>query len=99
MPAGAVLRARRESRCTPPTLRWPRIPDWLITRRCTGWMVKTFAKAGVADIKAGTRRLRHNAASRLLAVAVPLPTISAVLGHASGESTNLCTQTAQHHRK
>jgi integrase len=51
--------------------------------------VKTFRKAGVRDVKAGTRRLRHNAASRLLAAAVPLPTISAVLGHASAESTNL----------
>jgi integrase len=51
--------------------------------------VKTFEKAGVSDAKAGTRLLRHNAASRLLAAAVPLPTISAVLGHASPESTNL----------
>ena len=40
-------------------------------------------------MKAGTRVLRHNAASRLLRAAVPLPTISAVLGHASPESTNL----------
>ena len=40
-------------------------------------------------MKAGTRRLRHNAASRLLAAAVALPTISAVLGHAREESTNL----------
>ena len=39
-------------------------------------------------MKAGTRFLRHNAASRLLRAAVPLPTISAVLGHASQESTN-----------
>ena len=49
---------------------------------------ETFRKAGVADVKAGTRLLRHNAASRLLRAAVPLPTISAVLGHASEESTN-----------
>jgi len=49
----------------------------------------TFRAAGVADVKAGTRLLRHNAASRLLRAAVPLPTISAVLGHASPESTNL----------
>jgi integrase len=49
----------------------------------------TFRKAGVTGIKSGTRFLRHNAASRLLAAAVPLPTISAVLGHASTESTNL----------
>jgi integrase len=50
---------------------------------------ETFRKAGVTDVKAGTRFLRHNAASRLLRAAVPLPTISAVLGHASAESTNL----------
>ena len=42
--------------------------------------VETFQKAGVSKGKAGTRLLRHNAASRLLAAAVPLPTISAVLG-------------------
>jgi integrase len=48
-----------------------------------------FGKAGVTDVKAGSRFLRHNAASRLLRAAVPLPTISAVLGHASSESTNL----------
>jgi site-specific recombinase XerD len=48
-----------------------------------------FGKAGVTDVKAGTRVLRHNAASRLLRAAVPLPTISAVLGHASPESTDL----------
>jgi integrase len=49
----------------------------------------TFRKAGVADVKAGTRFLRHNAASRLLRAAVPVATISAVLGHADAESTNL----------
>ncbi len=48
-----------------------------------------FGKAGVTDVKAGTRLLRHNAASRLLRAAVPLPTISAVLGHASPESTDV----------
>jgi integrase len=49
----------------------------------------TFRKAGVAEPKAGTRFLRHNAASRLLRAGVALPTISAVLGHAREESTNL----------
>lgn len=49
----------------------------------------TFRKAGVTDVRAGTRFLRHNAASRLLRAAVPLPTVSAVLGHASQDSTNL----------
>jgi integrase len=52
-------------------------------------ITETFRKAGVTDVKAGTRFLRHNAASRLLRAAVPLPTISAVLGHASPDSTNL----------
>jgi integrase len=48
-----------------------------------------FAKAGVGDVKAGTRRLRHNAATKMLRASVPLPTISAVLGHASPESTDV----------
>ena len=50
---------------------------------------RTFQKAGVTGVKAGTRFLRHNAAARLLRAAVALPTISAVLGHASAESTNV----------
>ncbi|AGF71132.1 site-specific integrase [Corynebacterium halotolerans] len=50
---------------------------------------ETFRKAGITDVKAGTRFLRHNAASRLLRASVPLPTIAAVLGHASQESTNV----------
>jgi site-specific recombinase XerD len=49
----------------------------------------TFDKAGVVDVRAGTRFLRHNAASRLLRAGTSLPTISAVLGHASPESTNV----------
>ena len=51
-------------------------------------ITQTFRKAGVAGVKAGTRFLRHNAASRLLRAATPLPAISAVLGHASQESTS-----------
>ncbi|TLP92355.1 integrase [Nesterenkonia salmonea] len=49
----------------------------------------TFRKAGVTDVKAGTRLLRHAAASRLLRAATPLPTIAAVLGHSSQDSTNV----------
>jgi integrase len=52
-------------------------------------IAEVFRRAGVTDVKAGTRLLRHNAASRLLRAAVPLPTISAILGHASPESTDL----------
>jgi integrase len=51
-------------------------------------ITETFRKAGATGMNAGTRFLRHNAASRLLRAAVPLPTISAVLGHASQESTS-----------
>jgi site-specific recombinase XerD len=51
-------------------------------------ITRTFRKAGVAGVNAGTRFLRHNTASRLLHAATPLPTISAVLGHASQESTS-----------
>lgn len=49
----------------------------------------TFRIAGVRNVKVGTSVLRHSAACRLLRAAVPLPTISAVLGHASSESTNV----------
>lgn len=51
-------------------------------------IAQTFHTAGLEDLKVGTQFLRHNAASRLLAASVPLPTISAVLGHASQESTS-----------
>lgn len=51
-------------------------------------IAETFRKAGVTEVKVGTQFLRHNAASRLLRAAVPLPTISAVLGHTNPESTN-----------
>ena len=49
----------------------------------------TFGVAGAGEAKVGTSVLRHSAASRLLRASVPLPTISAVLGHASEESTNV----------
>ena len=48
-----------------------------------------FRRAGITDVTGSTRLLRHNAATRLLRASVPLPTISAVLGHASPESTDL----------
>src|SRR5665811_735791 len=50
---------------------------------------ETFRRVGVTSVKAGTRFLRHSAASRLLRAGVPLATISAVLGHADADSTNL----------
>ena len=61
-----------------------RLGDHAAIHRVTA---EVFRAAGVADVRAGTRLLRHNAASRMLRAATPLPTISAVLGHASEEST------------
>ncbi len=52
-------------------------------------ITKTFQNAGLTGVNAGTRFLRHNAASGLVRAAVPLPTVSAVLGHASPDSTNV----------
>lgn len=48
-----------------------------------------FRNAGVVGVVGGPRFLRHNAASRLLRAAVPLPTIAAVLGHSSPQSTDV----------
>jgi Phage integrase family len=48
---------------------------------------EVFRAAGVTGVRGGTRLLRHNVASRMLRAATPLPTISAVLGHAGEEST------------
>lgn len=57
----------------------------------------TFRVAGVNEVKVGTSVLRHSAASRLLCAAVPLPTISAVLGHADPESTNVYLSVDEEH--
>lgn len=58
---------------------------------------RVFEAAGVARIRVGSRLLRHNAATKLLRAGTPLPTISAVLGHASPDSTKvyLSTHTQQ----
>lgn len=61
-----------------------RLGDHATIHRVTA---NVFTVAGVTGIKGGTRLLRHNAASRMLRAATPLPTIAAVLGHASEEST------------
>ena len=70
-------------RCKAPHVR---LADHASIHRVTA---QVFHAAGVSDVKGGCRLLRHNAASKLLRAAVPLPTISAVLGHASVESTNM----------
>lgn len=69
-------------RCKAPHTR---LADHASIYRVTATVFRT---AGVTEVKAGTRLLRHSAASRLLRATVPLPTISAVLGHADPESTN-----------
>lgn len=57
-------------------------------------MISTlFRAAGVDDMKVGSRMLRYNAASNLLRAGTPFPTISAVLGHASADSTNVYLST------
>jgi integrase len=50
-------------------------------------ITRTFRAAGMADASAGTRFLRHSTATGLLRAGVPLPTISAVLGHAREDSS------------
>ncbi|WP_211883140.1 tyrosine-type recombinase/integrase [Pseudarthrobacter albicanus] len=50
---------------------------------------KVFRASGVEAVKVGTRSLRYNAASRLLRAGTALPTISAILGHAHSDSTNV----------
>jgi integrase len=50
---------------------------------------KVFRASGVEDVKVGSRALRYNAASKLLQAGTALPTISAILGHAHSDSTNV----------
>jgi site-specific recombinase XerD len=50
-------------------------------------ITRTFRAAGMADASAGTRFLRHSTATGLLRAGVPLPVISAVLGHAREDSS------------
>jgi integrase len=54
---------------------------------------RVFKAAGLKDCRAGTRLLRHNIASRMLRFGSPLPTISAVLGHADPDTTNIYLET------
>lgn len=63
-----------------------RLADHASVHRITA---SVFRKAGVVGVIGGPRFLRHNAASRLLRSAVPLPTIAAVLGHTRPESTDV----------
>ncbi|MBQ9002051.1 MAG: tyrosine-type recombinase/integrase [Eggerthellaceae bacterium] len=48
---------------------------------------RVFAQAGLDGVGAGTRLLRHTAATRLLRSGAALPVISAVLGHADPDAT------------
>jgi site-specific recombinase XerD len=88
--ADYVLEERPDSRDEHVFLRslapYTRLADHASIYRVTA---DTFDKAGVLEVRAGTRFVRHNAASRLLRAGTSLPTIAAVLGHASPESTNV----------
>jgi integrase len=53
-----------------------------------GAMKRVFARAGLPSDGVGSRLTRHNMASRMLAGRVPLPVISAVLGHADPKSVD-----------
>ncbi|WP_349361763.1 tyrosine-type recombinase/integrase [Paenarthrobacter sp. PH39-S1] len=61
------------------------------------WTRRVFKAVGVDRPQVGTRLLRHNAASQLLRAGTPLPTISAVLGHSSPDSTNVYLSTDTEH--
>jgi integrase len=54
---------------------------------------RVFKAAGLKDCHAGTRLLRHNAASKMLRFGSSLPTISAVLGHADPDTTGIYLET------
>lgn len=54
---------------------------------------RVFKTAGLERTRAGTRLLRHNAASKLLRAGTPLPTISAILDHSIPDSTDVYLST------
>ncbi|WP_426938917.1 tyrosine-type recombinase/integrase [Pseudarthrobacter sp. S3] len=60
---------------------------------------RVFKTAGLERTRVGTRLLRHNAASKLLRAGTPLPTISAVLGHSSPDSTDVYLSTDTEHMR
>jgi integrase len=88
--ADDVLDERPDSPDDHVFLRCVAPPAWLADHAWIYWVIAdVFGTAGLTDVTAGPRLLRHNAASRLLRAALPWARISAVLGHASPESTNL----------
>lgn len=66
-------------------------PHVALTDHATIYVIvnKVFRLSGVEDVKVGTRSLRYNAASKLLQAGTAVPTISAILGHAHSDSTNV----------
>jgi len=66
-------------------------PHIALTDHASIYMIinKAFRASGVEDVKVGSRALRYNAASKLLQAGAALPTISAILGHAHSDSTNV----------
>lgn len=62
---------------------------------------RAFEKAGIekGDRILGMHMLRHNAASTMVLNEIPLETISAILGHASPDSTGIYITTDEEHMK
>lgn len=58
---------------------------------CYKTIARVFLRAGISmkDRVCGTRLLRHNAASKLLARGIPVETIASVLGHSDPDSTDI----------
>ncbi|MGP9490626.1 tyrosine-type recombinase/integrase [Glutamicibacter sp. AOP5-A2-7] len=92
--ADYVLHERPETTAAQVFIRW-KAPHQAFGGHSSIYRVisTVFRTAGVDDMKVGSRMLRYNAASNLLRASTPLPTISAVLGHASADSTNVYLST------
>ncbi|MGP9729204.1 site-specific integrase [Glutamicibacter sp. 287] len=92
--ADYVLHERPETTAPQVFIRW-KAPHKAFGDHASIYRVisTVFRAAGVDHVKVGSRMLRYNAASNLLRAGTPLPTISAVLGHASADSTNVYLST------
>lgn len=92
--ADYVLHERPETAAPRVFIRW-KAPHKAFSDHASVYRVIStlFRAARVDDVKVGSRMLRYNAASNLLCAGTPLPTISAVLGHGSADSTNVYLST------
>lgn len=92
--ADYVLHERPETTAPQVFVRW-KAPHMAFNDHASIYRVisTVFRAAGVDDVQVGSRMLRYNVASNLLRAGTPLPTISAVLGHARADSTNVYLST------